>query len=322
MMRSMRILSVIVLTVIFGQAVFSQDEKPIKVDTNLVNINVAVLDKKGNFVEGLTKQNFEIYDEDKKQTIEYFSDENAPISLGIIYDMHPTTDERTKAVLESLREFTNRLGKNDDFFTLVFNKGGSLTLDFVPTAEQVRIHLSNGYGEPNALFDAIYEATEKIRERRNYKRVLLVITDSADHNSEHSFSDIQKQLATIDAQVYTILWDEADKWDYSDITNDGQRRTRVSSDADSLTRGAMQELAARTGGMMESPTVQNANELFRIYNQIGSEIRQQYTLGFYPETIDGKWHDLRIRLNSEGNTKAMSLTYRLGYQSPQPKQDR
>ncbi len=318
-MRKTKFISLIVLTVIFAVSVFPQDDKPIAVDINLVNINVAVSDKKGNEIKGLTKDNFEIYDEDKKQTIEYFSAENSPISFGIVYDMHPTTDERTKAVLESLREFTKGLGRDDDFFTLVFNKRGSLILDFVPTAEQVRIHLSSGYNEPNALYDAIYNAAEKIRERRNNKRVLLVITDSADHNSEHSLNDIQKQLKTIDTQVYTILWDEADKWEYADITNDGVRRNIVLNDGSSLSRGAMQDLAFRTGGTMQSPIVHNANELFRIYVQINKEMRRQYTIGYYPETTDGKWHDLKLKLRSVQNSKGMSLKYRLGYQSPKIK---
>lgn len=315
-MKKIQIISLIILSGIFSLAVFGQDEKPISVETNLVNVNVAVSDKKGKFVEGLTKESFEIFDEGKKQEVEYFSAEDAPISFGIVYDMHPTTDDRTKAVLESLREFKKGLRSNDDLFTLVFNRRGSLIVDFVPTVEQVKNNLTGRYREPNALYDAIHKATEKIQERSNYKRVLLVITDSADHNSEHSFSDIKEQLKTLDAQVYTIIWDEAEKWEYADITKNGETRTRVSNDATSLSRAALQDLAFRTGGMLRSPTVQNAKELFRIYNQIAFEMRRQYTLGFYPETIDGKWHDLRIGLHSVENTKGMVMKYRLGFQSP------
>ncbi|MEZ5344631.1 MAG: VWA domain-containing protein [Pyrinomonadaceae bacterium] len=318
-MIRMQHLVLILLTAIFAVPVFTQDTDPIRVETNLVNVNVSVSDKKGNYVLGLEKENFEIYDEAKKMPIEYFSAGNEPVSYGIVYDMHPTTEDRTKAVLESLREFTRGLGKQDDFFTLVFNKRGSLVLNFVPTAEQVRIHLSSGYSEPNALYDAIYMAAKTISNRRNNKRVLLVITDSADHNSEHSLNDIQSQLREVDAQVYTVIWDEAEKWEYSDITSDGVRRNKILSDATSLSRGAMQELALRTGGIMQSPVVQNANELFRIYDQINTEVRRQYSLGFYPETFDGKWHSIKVKLRSVENTKGMSLTHRLGYKSPDPK---
>lgn len=315
-MIKLNIAILMTLSFILSFPVFGQDEKPINVETNLVNINVAITDKNGDFVEGLKKENFEVFDNNIKQDIEYFSAEEAPISFGIVYDMHPTTDERTKAVLESLREFTKGLRKQDDFFTLVFNKRGSLIVDFVPTAEQLRTNLSGKYSEPNALYDAIYLATEKISERRNFKRVLLVITDSADHNSEHKFSDVLKQLKNRDTQIYTVIWDEAEQWEYADVTRDGSVRTKVSSDATKLDRAALEELAIRTGGLVQSPTVQNASELYRIYNQIAFEMRKQYTLGFYPEIIDGKWHDLRVNLRSVKDSKKMAMTYRLGYLSP------
>lgn len=317
-MKTAQAIISIILSAILTISVFGQDEKPIRIETNLVNINVAISGKNGRHVAGLNKENFEVFDNGIKQKLEYFSAEEAPISFGIVYDMHPTTAERTKAVLESLREFTKGLSRKDDFFTLVFNKRGSLLVDFVPTAEQLDTHLSGRYREPNALYDAIYLAMEKMRERRNVKRVLLVITDSADHNSEHRFSDIQKQLKTLDAQVYTVLWDETERWEYTDLTKNGESRTRVSSDATSLSRAALQELALRTGGTVRSPTVQDANELFKIYTQVAREMRQQYTLGFYPEQIDGEWHDLIVKLRSVKNTKGMALTYRSGYLSPNP----
>lgn len=297
----------------------AQDEKPITVNTDLVNLSVAVVDAKGNFVENLRKEQFEIYDNGRKQEIEYFSAKDAPVSFGIVYDMHPTTEERTTAVLESLREFAKNLKGNDDIFALVFNRRGSLLTDFIPTLEQVNKNLSGGFREPNALYDAIFTATEKLAKSRNFKRVLLVITDSVGHNSEHRFGDVLDQLKTLDAQIYAVLWDEAEDWRFRDVTRNGEPRKRVSSDASSLERAELLRLALRTGGTMTSPTVQNAAELFRIYSQITFETRRQFTLGFYPETADGKWHELKVKLRSVKDSKKMVLTYRLGYQSPSPK---
>ncbi len=314
-----QILIVPVLFLISVFNVLAQDDEPLRVNTDLVNLSVAVVDAKGNAVENLQPDQFEIFDNGKKQKIEYFSAGNAPVSFGIVYDMHPTTAERTTAVLESLREFAEGLSGNDDIFSLVFNNRGSLMTDFIPTVEQLNTNLSGKYSDPNALYDAIYLATEKIGKSRNYRRILLVITDSTDHYSEHKFGDILKQLKTLDTQIYAVLWDEAAEWRFTDITRNGSPRTKVSSDASGFDRATLQELAMRTGGTMRSPTVHNAQELFRIYNQIAFETRKQYTLGFYPETVDGKWHELRINLRSVENRKKMVLTYRLGYQSPSPR---
>lgn len=311
-----RLFVVSLVLLIAAGGVRAQDEETLEIETNLVNVSVAVIDEKGRYVENLQKENFEVFDNGVRQDITHFSAENAPVSYGIVYDMHPTTDERTRAVLESLREFTKGLKPEDDFFTITFNRRGSLVLDFVPTPEQVETNLSGKYGQPNALYDAIFLGAEKLARSRNLKRVLLVITDSADHGSEHRFGDILKKLRTFDAQVYAVLWDEADQWRYRDVTRPNSPQRRISSDATELDRAALQELALRTGGTMRSPVAQNAQELFRIYWQIAFEVGKQYTLGFYPEKSDGRWHDLKIKLRSVSGSKKMSLTYRNGYQSP------
>lgn len=305
--------------------VFGQDpeEQPLRVETDLVNITVSVTDKNGDFVTGLERINFVVYDDGVRQQIEYFSAaENEPISYGIVYDMHPTTAERTRAVLESLRQFAKTLGERDDLFTLVFTRRGSLVTDFVPTAEQVDIHLGDGRRGPNALYDGIYLAAERIRRSRNLKRVLLVITDSADHQSEHRFGDILDQFRTLDARIYAVLWDEAEQWQYQDITaaeGADERRRRLSSDASGLDRAALQELALRTGGTMQSPTVQNADQLYRIYRRIARETGRQYLLGFYPTRPDERPHALRIDLRLVKNRRKMIMTYRPGYQRIRPK---
>ncbi len=314
-MKKMRWTLPAILSAILALTISAQDENPIRVETNLVNINVTIVDKEGDFVEGLSQENFEIYDDEIKQDIEYFSAEDAAISYGIVYDMHPTTDERTKVVLESLRQFTAGLRDKDDFFTLVFNKRGSLILDFVPSEDQVRKHITGKMKEPNALYDAIVEATRKLRGRKNVKRVLLVITDSADHNSEHRFNDVVKEFKTLDAQLYTILWDAAEHWDYTDANNDGVYRKPRSSDASQLDRAALYELAMRTGGSTQAPSSQNARELYGIFTEIGSLTRKQYAVGFYPAKIDGGSHTLKVKLVSVRNSKKMVLTYRAGYQS-------
>ena len=105
-MKNYKILLSACLIGIIGMAVFAQDEKPLRVETNLVSINVAVTDEKGNFVENLTKDQFDIFDNKIKQQIKYFKAKDTPVSFGIVYDLHPTTNERTTAVLESLRQFT------------------------------------------------------------------------------------------------------------------------------------------------------------------------------------------------------------------------
>lgn len=319
-MKPHKILFTIFLAAVFCTAVFAQDEKPLRVETNLVNVNVSVRDGKGNFVENLRKDRFDVFDNNVKQQIEYFSAEDAPVSFGIVYDLHPTTDERTIAVLESLRQFSRELRPADDFFVTVFNERGSLTLDFVPTTEQVTKNSAGKFGEPNSLYDAIYAAGDKIRQSKNLKRTLLIITDSADHHSKHSFAELESKFKSFDVQIYAVIWDEAEQFSYSDIIREGgRRRSSISRDATTLDRVAMLGLTLKNNGTSQTPTVQNAQELYRIYSQIGFEMRKQYTLGFYPETVDGKQHQLKIVLRpADRKIKGLVMSYRLSYQSPLP----
>ncbi len=314
-MQTKQKLLLILIGVLFVVTVNAQDE-PIRVETDLVTVNVALTDKQGKPVKGLRQEQFEVFDNKTKQQISHFSAEDASVSYGIVYDMHPTTIERTTAVLESLRAFTKNLGAGDRFFIIAFNERGNLNLDFIPTIEQIQNSLKRS--EPTSLYDAIYLAANKLREGKNLKRTLLVISDSADHHSRHGFSDLSKQLKTFDVQIYAVIFDEAEMWSYSDITRgSGERRRRVSNDASRLDRAALQELTLKSGGTSQYPATENGLELYKIYNQIAAEMREFYTLSFYPnETADGKWHELRIGLRSVEGSKRFTLTYRQGYQSP------
>ncbi len=296
-------------------AVKAQDE-PIRVETDLVTVNVALTDKQGKPVKGLRQEQFEVFDNKTKQQISHFSAEEASVSFGIIYDMHPTTAERTTAVLDSLSAFTKNLGADDRFFIVAFNETGNLNLDFIPTVEQIQNNLKRS--EPTSLYDAIYLAADKLRASKNLKRTLLVISDSADHNSRHSFSDLSKQLKTLDAQIYAVIFDEREMWTYSEITpGRGSRRRRISGDASRLDRVALEELTMKSGGTSHFPATESGQDLYRIYSQIAAEMREFYTLSFYPtDAADGKWHNLRIGLRSVEGSKRFALTYRQGYQSP------
>lgn len=316
-MKHTNIFAVIILCILFSANLFAQET--IRVDTDLVSINVAVRDANGKAVRNLTKEQFEIFDNRAKQTIAHFSAQEAAVSYGIVYDMHPTTEERTNAILESLRQFTKQLSPAEDFFVTVFNERGNLTTDFVPNAVQIKNQLE--MKEPRSLYDAISQAAEKLRARRNLKQTLIVISDGADHNSHHSYGELTRRLRGLNAQIYAVLLDEkADgNWTYSDITREDPR-PGVFTDANANDRAAIGELTLKSGGATFPETAKNRERLYSVYKQIAAETKEQYTLGFYPSDTDGKWHTLSIRLLSNAKeSKKFVLTYRQGYQSPAKK---
>jgi Ca-activated chloride channel family protein len=307
----LRITTIFLAIMVAATFAAAQDEEPIKVETNLVSIGVVVKDKKGNFVKDLKQEQFELFDNNAKAKIEFFSKEDAPISYGFVYDLHPTTSDRTKTILGSIKAFTSELREKDDFFTVVFNERGSLNLDFVPSVEQVEKHLSgDGNKKPNSLYDLIYQAGEKIRLRQNAKKTLIIISDGKDHNSHHTYETLRNQLRSFNVQIYSILLDEKEQWGFSDITLE-QKRRAVELDNSTLDKAAIEELSKVSGGTAKTPFLKTGQELSRIFQQIQTDMTQQYSLGFYPTITDNGWHKLKVNLKN-GSYK---LTYRKGYQN-------
>jgi Ca-activated chloride channel family protein len=313
------IIAFIFLSTLSAAGIFAQDTDVIRVETDLVSVSVAVRDEKGRAVKGLSREQFEILDNKTKQTLAHFSAQDAAVSYGIVYDLHPTTDASTKAVLESLRQFTKELSPAEDFFITVFNERGNLTVDFVPSVEQVTQQLSAR--GPRSLYDAVLQAAEKLRARRNQKQTLIIISDGADHRSHHSYNELIKQMRGLNMQTYAVLLDEnADgRWTYSDITRNREPRT-IRSDATANDRAAISDLSLKTGGAAYVEGLENQQRLYSAYKQIAKEMNEQYTLGFYPSATDGRWHSLAVRLvPSTKESKKYVLTYRQGYQSPKAK---
>ena len=298
---------------------FGQDaEKPVRVDTELVSINVTVIDGNGKPVLGLSKTDFEIYDDRIKQEIEHFSKGASGVTYGIVYDMHPTTEQRTNAVLNALREFTKNLPSADEHFCVVFNERGSLSLDFVPDPEQLNKHLARPQKrEPRSLYDALFLAAEKLRRSRNLKKTLLVITDAADHNSRRSFNEVRSELRKFDVQVYAIVLDESlNRFDgYVDLTRRDEA-PRVLSDASPNDRAALSSITLRSGGATFPSSLEDEKRVLRISQKIATEMQNQCTLSFNPSAPpDGKWHTLRVGLRGVTGSKKFVLVYRQGYLS-------
>lgn len=300
-------------------SVFSaaQDDT-IRVETNLVTVNVAVTDKNGNYIRGLKREDFEIWDNKTKQAIDTFSAENVPISFGIVYDMHSTTDERSRIVLDALRQFTKDLKEKDNFFVTVFNERGNLTTEFVPDVGQVAANITGDtIPTPVSLYDAIFAASEKIRERRNTKQVLLVLTDGEDRTSHHSLKELRTHLRNVNLPVYTVSFAADNKASngYYDLYRMQGRQTLGAAEKSQLNTAALAEISKTSGGQAFDRAVQNRYLLFGIFKKVLGEVENQYVIGFYPDATDGKWHKLKVTVKNSGGKK-YRLSNRRGYLSP------
>lgn len=302
---------------IYPTGIFAQDE-PVRIETNLVTLNVAVTDKKGNYVSGLSKDNFIVTDNGLRRNLDTFSSENAPASIGVVYDLHPTADERTASVLSALKQFTQKLTERDDYFINVFGNNGNLTTEFVPTEKQVRDFVENGDRKgPTSLYDAIFAASNKVAGMKNPKKILIILTDGTDHNSEHSVKELRLHLRNINLPVYSVTFSENNKkmFGYADLYRSGPRQTFDAAESSDMDRAILAELSKTTGGQSFEGSIRNRYYLTALCAKVLTEINNQYLIGFYPENGDGKWHRLRVSLAAP-NAGKYKITSRRGYQSP------
>jgi Ca-activated chloride channel family protein len=251
---------VIFVTAVFGQGspptLIQQDERLI-VGTDLVTLNVIVTDSKGRYVKGLTRNQFEIYDEKTRQEIAHFSADASPVSLGIVLEVHENATEKTRAMLAAVKEFASSLGDRDDFFFVAFSEHGSVTTEFIPSADQLLNHLKFVKpGGPSALYDALYLASERLQKARNLKKALLVISDGEDEHSRYSYKELRNRLRTLDAQVYAIgIADSATdpfagygRWVFEDITRQTGRRSFLMNSDSAMGRAVLAEMSRVSGG--------------------------------------------------------------------------
>jgi Ca-activated chloride channel family protein len=267
----------------------SQDK--IVINTKLVNLTVAVNDKLGRFVTGLTKEEFEIFDDSVKQDIAFFSDDDAPISLGIVYDVSGSMENFSSRSLAMLRHFFENSHTEDEFYVYAFNNRVQLVQDFtsLPEALLSRVTFIKAKGS-TALFDATYAAVEKVRQGRHHKKVILIFSDGEENSSRYSGKELQNLLKENDVQIYGIGMGES------------------SSGA-----GTLKFIAEPTGGQAFFPFDYASAEV--IYTRLALMLRRQYVIGFYPNNVTNgtTWHKLQVQVKAPSQLGKLKLSYKNGY---------
>ena len=306
------------LVLLFLVSSVAAQDTPIRVETNLVTLNVSVTDRSGSFVKGLTRDDFVLTEEGTDRTIDVFSANDGALSIGIVYDMHSANDQAA-SVLEALKRFTGRLESRDDYFITLFNEKGSLTTDFVPPMDQVTRHLSSPSSGARSLYDAIIEASGRTHKLRNAKKFLIVLSDGSDRHSEHSIKDLKARLRSINLPLYSLSFvpEKRSEYNYSDMAQNGPRQAFRIGETSELDRSVIAELSGTTGGEAYESTVRNRVYLSALATKFLQEARSQYVIGFYPESNDGKWRRLKVTVK-DGKAKQLRIQSRKGYQSGLP----
>jgi Ca-activated chloride channel family protein len=275
--------------------------KPIRVDVDLVLVPVTVTDQMSRLVTGLEKENFVLMDNGEKQPIQHFSSEDAPISLGVIFDISGSMSNKIEKAREAVIEFFKTANPEDEFFLIAFNDKPMLIADFTNSVEDVQTHLV--YTVPKgrtALLDAIYLGMTKMRQAKQQRKALLIISDGGDNRSRYTENEIKSMVKEADVQIYAIgIFDHSPR-----------------SDEERYGPQLLAEVTDVTGG--RTFTVDSPNQLTDAATKIGVELRNQYVLGYRPTkpARDGKWRKLRVKLNTPKGLPQLSVYSKTGYYAP------
>jgi VWFA-related protein len=274
------------------------------VDSTLVLIPVTVTDPMNRFVTGLEKENFKIFEAGKEQDLSQFSSEDAPLSVGVVFDCSGSMGSKLDKSRQAVAQFFKTANPEDEFFLVEFHDSAELVQAFTTSLEEIqnRLTFTQSKGR-TALLDAIYLALHEMKKARNPRKALLVISDGGDNNSRYTEGEIKSLVKEADSQIYAI-----------GIYEPIGARSRTAEEL--AGPGLLTDIAEQTGGRQYA--VENLNELPDIASKIGVELRNQYILGYAPQNRehDGKYRRVQVKLVEPRGLPPLRAFWRLGYYAP------
>lgn len=276
----------------------------IRVDATVVQIPVTVTDPLNRFVTGLEKEHFRLYEDKVEQKLVYFSSEDAPVTVGIVFDTSGSMGTKLQKSREAVAQLMKTANPEDEFFLVQFNDRPEVTVGFTRNSEEVQNHLTFVQSKGRtALLDSVYLAVSQMKKANNPRKALSIISDGGDNSSRYTESEIRNLVKEADVQIYAIGI-------FEPIASRG--RTAEELGGPSL----LTEIAEQTGG--RHFPVENLNELPDVAAKIGVELHNQYVLGYMPSNRekDGKYRHVNVKLVQPKGLPPLRAFWRLGYYAP------
>jgi VWFA-related protein len=278
--------------------------RSIRIDTTLVPIPVTVTDPLNRFVTGLEKKHFRLYEDKVEQKIAYLSSEDAPISIGLVFDHSGSMGAKLQKSREAVAQLLKTANPEDEFFLVQFNDRPELAMGFTHDADEIQNRLTFVQSKGRtALLDSVYLALNQMKKAHNPRKALVVISDGGDNSSRYTETEIKNLVREADVQIYAIGI-------FEPLAARGRTAEELAGPS------LLSEIAEQTGG--RHFPVENINELPDVAERIGYELHNQYVL-FYSSSNtakDGKYRHVQVRLVQPKGLPPLRAYWRLGYYAP------
>jgi VWFA-related protein len=277
-------------------------ESRIRVDVNLVVLHTTVIDDRGRFADGLKQDSFRVLEDKVEQKLAVFKREDIPVSMGLVIDNSGSMRDKRPRVNQAAITLVEASNPQDEAFVVNFNDDFYLDLDkdFTNSVPELKEALERIDSRGStALYDAIIGSLDHVKKGHKDKKVLLIVTDGEDNTSHNSLEKTIREVQKTDTVIYTIglLSEESKK--------SAKRAKR-----------ALEEIAKASGGLAYFP--ENVEDVHSICEQVAHDIRNQYTLAYYPTNTkrDGTFRAVQVDVIPPRGRGRLVARTRNGYYAP------
>lgn len=281
-----------------GPLTQAQDPQPqFKSESELVVLHVLVTDRSGAYVSGLPADAFHLFDETRRQTPQFFLDEDAPVTVGLILDSSGSMAPVRERVIAAAAEFVQSSNPADEVFALVFNDDVQRVLGeraFTSDADTLRQALASAF-QPigrTALYDAVMDGLNYAARGSRDRRVLVVLSDGGDNASTATLKDVVARVQSSNTVIYAVALDDP-----------------LDADANP---GKLKQLSEASGGEWFSP--KDVAGVRKAFQKIARDVRHMYTIGYEPmnTALHQGLHRIRVEVTS-ADGRRLAVHSRSGY---------
>jgi Ca-activated chloride channel homolog len=276
----------------------------LRVDSTLVQIPVAVSDSLNRFVLGLQKEDFHLFEDGVEQNVVHFSGEDAPLSIGLVFDESGSMDYKLRTSQAAVAQFLKSMNKDDEAFLVEFSDSAKLSVEFTTNHGEISDALKKAQpGGLTAMLDAINLALREMKNARNSRKAIVIISDGGDNHSKYTAAEIESLVREADVQIYAMgVFEPSLPFGLTPEEISGPK--------------LLSEIATQTGGRAFAAALMG--DLPSVAARIAIELRNQYVLGYYPknQTKDGKYRKVEVKLAQPHGVSPLKAHWRLGYYAP------
>ena len=287
-------------------AILRAQEQPVfRSRTELVTLTATVTNRSGGRVTRLRQEDFTIFEEGVQQEVAFFgAGDDTPTSIGIVIDVSGSMVDKIDDVRDALVHFIATLRADDEVFITSFAQDVDVEVEFTRDADRLRRAVgrlrANG---GTALYDAVIDGVDRLARGRHPKKALLIISDGNDTDSAASRRDAERAVVRSESVVYAFGIGHGSRGSFGHDVFGGHGGVggRRAPQLDAVDLGVLRDLAEPAGGrayLLEDAHRDGRDLVDEAVAEVASELRQQYTLGYYPTNpaTDGKFRRVQVRV--------------------------